>query len=175
MRFNASWGAWVCLLVLAFAREGFSAQVLIRITNDVRENIVSDMGVNFDSNFVIENFYVETNQGAYLLFYPNELDGAGVVLERSDNRDVLVLKRGTDSDAFDPVRGGKLTVVYLYNGIWNTYRTLDLRAVQTGVQWTLFTDDRLQNPINRIHIHKRTALGRVIGIELTWWWQEAME
>ena len=86
----------------------------------------------------------------------------GVVLLRSSGYDVLKLK----AQAVDPKHTAVLDLVYLSNGITNSYGTFQMEIVRRGSQFGLEVNDQSgRRSFTTMFLEARRFAGQVIGIK----------
>ncbi len=88
------------------------------------------------------------------------LKTGSIVLARSSDRDALIL---SCTDSCDEFSGGNMTISYLYNGIWSTYRDKYFYLLRSGDDWELYTDSN--ELVENLTLVTNTFWGMVIGIK----------
>jgi hypothetical protein len=133
-------------------------QGLLEVVSEPEDGIVHKLLVAVDQNGNLLALIRQTNQEQQIILqealFQNETS-----LARASGRDaIFVHGKG------DRVKGGKIILKYLYDGIWNTYRQKEfsLKNIENR-KWQLQT---LQNvPIYRLTLRSKKLFGRLIGID----------
>ncbi len=88
------------------------------------------------------------------------IDGEEIVLAQHSGKDALIM---SCTSSCTSTGGGGLTIKYLYNGIWNTYRYGYFDLVRTGDDWEVYTE--AYDLIYNLWVRSKLLWGMVIGIE----------
>ncbi len=92
-------------------------------------------------------------------FSINDLNESGVVLYRTEGRDVFKLS----SNSMDRVMGGDVLLTYLIDGISNRYRDLEIFLKRNGDRWFLETGKGKN--VKKLILKSKKFFGKVIGIK----------
>lgn len=90
---------------------------------------------------------------------PEELMRGDVVVAKSDGRDALLLS----ARSCNLLTGGDFTMKFLYNGIFMTYHSVDLKLAHEANGWVLRTASGVK--VETLRLVSNTLFGHVIGIE----------
>ena len=89
----------------------------------------------------------------------NDLNESGVVLYRTEGRDVFKLS----SRSLDRTMGGDVLLTYLTDGITNRYLDLELNLRRDGDAW--YIEDERGNKIRKAVLKAGSFFGKIIGIK----------
>ena len=147
-------------LTLLMTSMGLSAREinLLEIISEPEGNKVHLLTLGLDS----EGDIVKINrksQASVQSFSVNDLNESGVVLYRTEGRDVFKLS----SRSLDRTMGGDVLLTYLTDGITNRYLDLELNLRRDGDTWYL--EDERGNRIRKAVLKSRKFFGKIIGIK----------
>ena len=99
------------------------------------------------------------SKGSIQTFSVNDLNEGGVVLYRTEGRDVFKLS----SNSMDRVMGGDVLLTYLVDGISNRYKDLEIYLKRNRNKWFLETSNGQR--IRKLILKSKKFFGKVIGIK----------
>ena len=133
---------------------------LLRVTTDMAEGF-SDFKMAVDQNHSIQTLRYYLNTGTKSEFTVDQVR-AGVVIAKASGKDVLKLK----GEKFDAQHGGPVTLIYLTNGITNSYANFEMELARTGDHWTVRINDQAgHHDITTLFFKGKKLFGKWIGIE----------
>jgi hypothetical protein len=134
---------------------------LLKVTSDAMTGFLMMKSVTLTDHSLQELKYV-TSGGAILDMPLNDL-AKGVILMASGKREVLKLV-GYD---LKPDTGGNIDLVYLSDGIWNSYKVFPMALMNSNGNWMFQTREanKAGTNINSMYLKRKTLFGQVIGIE----------
>lgn len=134
---------------------------LLKVTSDAMEGSLM-LKIVTDMNSSLQELKYVTSANVILDMHLDDL-AKGVVLLRSGNYDVLKLV-GRD---LNPETGGNLDLIYLSNGVWNSYQTFPISLTRVEQVWNFQTRESGQSSttFNMMYLKKRTLFGKTVGIE----------
>lgn len=139
----------------------FETKELVTITNDT-DNLVAIMYVQTDVNNDISGFEYKKFRDNVMIEsteFPAEIEYAGIVLERVNNKDVVIL-RGIN---LTEMNGGEMEIDFLFNGISGARGHFPINLDRTANGWELTQDDISIKQLELI-ANKRPGFG-IIGIK----------
>lgn len=99
------------------------------------------------------------SKGSIQTFSINDLNEGGVVLYRTEGRDVFKLS----SNSMDRVMGGDVLLTYLVDGISNRYKDLEIYLKRNRNKWFLETSNGQR--VRKLILKSKKFFGKVIGIK----------
>ena len=144
-----------------FLQQGDMESDLLKVTSDAMNGFLMLKAV-MDMNFSLQELKYVTSDNVTLDMPLGDL-AKGVVLMKSGNYDVLKLV-GYD---LKPETGGNLDLVYLSDGIWNSYKSLPMSLTVSENVWSFQTRESNQTAarFNTMYLKKRTFFGKTIGLQ----------
>jgi hypothetical protein len=86
----------------------------------------------------------------------------GVVLFKQGDYEVVKLV----SEKYDGKIGADAHIVYLYNGITNTYKKFPFEVHRDGDKWSLMVNERTgRRTFTQMFMKAKKVLGKIVGIE----------
>jgi hypothetical protein len=86
----------------------------------------------------------------------------GIVLMEKSGKKIVTLKSAT----FDPATGGAMEIIYLNDGISNTYRSFKFEVDRSGSQWLVYSNTSAGRLLmNHAFVKTKRFLGQIIGID----------
>jgi hypothetical protein len=132
---------------------------VLHVTSNV-ESGYSDMKAILDPDFKLIKFKYVTSAGNTKEFNPENLSKGVVILEK-EGKEIIKLM----SNNFDSKLGGDINLVYIYNGITNSYRKFPMEIVQEGREWHLQKNDTAgRSRFSSMRIIGRKIFGQLVGI-----------
>lgn len=149
------------ILIMSSKLMAFEIKELVRITNDT-DNLIAIMYVHTDDNNDISGFEYKKFRDDVMIeskVFPAEIEYEGVVLERLNNRDIIIL-RGINLTAMN---GGGMEIDFLFNAISGARGRFPIELDRTVDTWQLTKDG---TPVNMLHLiaNNRPGIG-VVGIK----------
>ncbi len=136
-------------------------QDIVTVTSDtIKGELI--LKLQLDENHTIQEiFYRLPDATEDSRFSIADLD-QGIVVMRRSGRDVVKLVSST----FEPASGGAITVVYLHNGLSNTYRRYEIELDRSGEAWTASVNETAgRRDFTRMHMKAKKILGQIVGID----------
>mgnify|MGYP000281761509 CR=1 FL=1 len=136
------------------------AQIL-RVTSDAQSGIL-DIQLNLDNDGNIRALTTLADTGVREEFSPEQFFNGGIVFLRKEGRDVVKLS----SEKFDVKAGGVIDLIYLSNGIFNTYGKFSMELTRMGDQWDLYLNDQTgRKKFSEMFLRGKKFFGKIIGID----------
>jgi hypothetical protein len=147
-------------LALLFTSMGLSAREvnLLEIISEPEGNKKHLLTLGLDDQGDILKI-MRKSQASVQSFSINELNEGGVVLYRTEGRDVFKLS----SRSLDSVIGGDVLLTYLTDGITNRFEDLELYLKRNGDEW--FVESESGNRVSQLILKSRKFFGKIIGIK----------
>lgn len=163
--------SFFCLILMGFSvtsyaagrapamRRAFSESQILHVTSDAMPGYL-DLALELNDDQVVTGLHYSTSDGETKTFDISNIKQGIVLLNRSGHNVVTI-----QSPDFDPAHGGSINVVYLMNGIFNTYGTFPLEMNRIGDGWELEVNDQAgRRKISNMFLKKNTAFGQIVGI-----------
>ena len=99
------------------------------------------------------------SKGSVQTFSINDLNEGGVVLYRTEGRDVFKLS----SNSMDRIMGGDVILTYLVDGISNRYKDLEINLKRSPDNW--FLEASNGQKVRKLILKSKKFFGKVIGIK----------
>ena len=146
-------------LETAYAR--LKEESILRITSDALSS-ASDLRIGLDENQSIVSFRFVTSRDMSVYFTPDQLE-KGIVLYHKSNYDILTLS----SVRFLADAGGTLNLIYLTNGMTESYSNLLIGLYKVNGKWTFMTNEGVSSrPFTEMFLKaKKVPLFGMVGIE----------
>lgn len=133
-------------------------QMLHVVADAIVEPTDTKLILDQDRNIIGMNAYRSGEKESYLV---KDLT-KGIVLFKISGRDVVKLS----SKNFDPSHGGALEMVYIYNGLSNTYRTFPVELHREGDKWVLYVNEQTgRRSFTTMSVKVNRILGQPVGIK----------
>jgi hypothetical protein len=134
---------------------------LLTVTSDAMNGSLTMKAVTSSDHSLFSLKYL-TSRGLNREILLSDL-AQGTVLMTESKRDILKLV----STDLRPDQGGNIDLVYLHDGLWNTYDVFPMFLGRLGDQWVFKTreNDRAATKFNNMYLKKKTFFGRVVGID----------
>lgn len=156
----------LCLVAgLFLSFNAFSQEIVLSVTDNDDNTEIYKLIANVDKKTqALKEFYKDTYDNGVKIkrtvLNPADLTSdSGVIMEERDGYNVLNLK----SDNFDNVRGGRITIDTLYNGITGERREYDVELAKDKAGWKLFNGKKIVTKFH-IKVHRIIMMG-VVGIK----------
>lgn len=148
------------LLLLSFNALAVDFKQVVKISNDT-DNLVAFINILTDENNEISGYEYSKYRDDVLVnikTFPATIDYSGFVLERAQNRDVVILRGINVSE----INGGTLEVDFLFNAISGARGHFKVDLNRTSNSWQLTRDGVI---VKHLHLvaNNRPGIG-VIGI-----------
>lgn len=140
--------------------DSVAEQNILHVTSDAMAGAL-DMRLVLDSDFNAVSIKQINDRGESKELTLSAL-ASGVVLLHQEGRDIIkVMTQGFDSHS-----GGQFNMIYLSNGVFNSYETFNMELVRNGSTWTLQTNGQGGRvAFSTMFMKGRRLFGRIIGIE----------
>lgn len=159
----------VSLLAISFSISSLATgvQKLLTVTSDAKPGQTFFINVGMiDNSMEIKELQTGGTDGNNENFTVDDIKKQTPVLvwddRKSKSRAVVTL----DARKVSPLTGGKITIVYLKNGITNKTERFSFDLDRDGDRWVLIADvDGAKRTFNTMFLRKNTFMGQTIGID----------
>lgn len=132
---------------------------LIHISNEENEKI-THLAIQTDKDNSIQKIIDETHLGKDIVsryeYEIEQLTSSGIVMYRTSGRDVVTLNSSNITNHY----GGDITINYLYNGLTNNYKNMDIQLEKIDREWKILINGQKIRSL-RLHVNKKPIVGTV--------------
>jgi len=140
--------------------QGDSEAAVLRISSDAAEGY-SDLKLVLDSEAHILALRLYSKSGNMSEFQLSQLQAGAVLLHQSGYDIAKIVSSNFSSNS-----GGSIDLVYLSNGIFNSYERFSMELVKNAEHWVLQVNESgRRREFSNMFMKGRTVFGKLVGIE----------